>query len=1063
LGKPEAAARAYADLLHDLQGSDASVGLHALVARAKDELDGIQARGPLAHAALPIADLVATLLSHEPTSEESRAALGESKLPGSELAWSLLEAMTGHGASLSVPPPAEDNHPTLPLEIVLSTRSALRRAGLDREGTSSALSSLAQKQPGDVALGVLARIFDASLRAPRASHVSPRFLEAVDAARACLDAPASEARSALRALIGGDAPSPLRQVLLHFAEVAEDHEARSRGELDVATSAEAPLDRRHAYGQLAEIDAERGQAGAALLWWQTISEEWPSEPDALLAQEEALERSLDLEGLRKVRARLVDALPAPEADAYRLVLAASALGRLDLRAAERQLEPLLEREPPNLLALRVLEAASPEPDDDAALLKAEVGLLPLLTSDLDQLACLHEAAMAAVRLGRTSVAARYIEQARELRPLDFLTELFAYYLLDDDEPVARAEALERVAQAANVPTHAADLWRTAGLSWKRAGDAAKAAECWERCLGLAPADDGAFSALARLYEETSAPSQLADLLERRLQLDLAAPEELKLELELGHLWIELGAAAKAKTLLEGTLARHPHDVVVLRLHAELAGELGDHRAAEQSLASLATNLESGPERTAVYRALGRLYDKHFGALEKAMDAYQAALAADETDLDLLRTLVSVYARLGLAERATQLQTELIQKVPLPDDKRREALELARLYEDVAEDPVRAGATLERTRRAWPLDQAVLSAMAQFYQRHGDQERARLLVEQTGVEARHKLETGKLDAGLLATLAVVADLSGKPQSRDAISAARSAYLGEAGGFAAVGPKALDPALDDLLAPPVLIAPLRQLIRKTSAALDAAFPIDLAPLDAKLQTEGAIIPRLVRICEELDQPVPDVFVSPALGSRAVPLTTKPLRLIVGAELEELPEDCIDYLLARAVKLQQLGAGALARSRTEDAWPMIVALMSIFAPNYRPQGVDQRKILQARALVEQGLARTGYEPDVPGLVLETIGALRRQTEGLAEAPRLLVNRSAMLLAGGPGAALVAMSFGDKKPLPDGGPSRYRWIDAHAEAKDLLLFCTSDECATAIARVTGGVRGRAPPPRIA
>jgi len=1058
LGQHDRAAQAYADLLASTPRGDQAPSHHALIARALGELEGRTLAQPSPDPALPTADLVLTLLERG-SEEEARAALSESTAPGTELAGSLLDAMVGRGAGLSIPPPAEEDVPRLPLESVLWTRSALKRADLDRDGTSSALGILARAQPSDPALGVLARSFDPELRTAADAHASSRFLEAVDVARACLDRPATEARSGLRALLGGEGQLPLSGLLLHLAELGDDHEAVSRSYLDIATSADDPLDRRYAYGQLAEVDRERGQPKSSLLWWRTISEQWPSDVGALLAQEEALERSGELEELRKVQARLADALAKPEADAYRTVLAAAALGRMDLRGAQRHLEPFLEGETPHLLALRVLEAASPEPDDDAALLKAQLGLLPLLTSDLDQLACLHEAAMAAARLGRPAAAARHIEQARELRPLDFLTELFAVHLESEDEPIDRAEALERVAQAANVPHHAAQFWRTAGLTWRRVDDRTRAAECLQRSLDLEPTDDTAFEALAKLYKEESARPKLATLLEKRLLEEHTKQKRQELELELGHLWIELGAPDKAKILLEGTLSRHPSDVVVLRLHAELAAELGDHKAAEQSLVSLAQSLPPGSERTAVHRSLGRLYEKHFGALEKAMDAYQAALEADGSDLDLVRTLVSVYARLGLAERATQLQTELIQKAPLPDDKRREALELARLYEEVAADPARAGATLERTRRAWPLDQAVLTATAQFYERQGDPERARVLVEQTSAEARHKLEGGKLDAGLLATLSAVAALSGKPQSRDAIAAARAAYLGEAGAFAAVGPKALDASLDDLLAPPVLIPPLRSLLKKASAALDAAFPIDLAPLDAHPAHDGPIAARLTQICQVLGQPTPDVFVSAALGSRAVPLTTKPLRLIVGAELEALPDDSIDYLLARAVKLQQLGAGALARSRPEDAWPMIVALMSIFAPNYRPQGVDQRKILQARALVEQGLARTGYDPDVPALVLETIAALRRQTEGLAEAPRLLVNRAAMLLAGGPGAALLAMSFGDKKPLPESGPSRYRWIDAHAEAKDLLLFCASDECATALARLTGGVRGRAPP----
>jgi len=1044
--------------------SGAPEGYRALAARAVDELEGGNRADQ--HPLLQAVDLTARLLGSSGGDRggpaEAVSALAPVHAPGTELALALLEALRGRGAALSIPPPAADAEPDrTALDVVLATRSALRRAPLDREGTASTLGALAEHDAEDVALAVLARVFDPHLRTKKTLRQRARFLEAVDVARACLDASAADAKSELRALLEGEVTGPLRGLIHHLAEVARDHDALARDYLDLATTADDPLDRRYAYGRLAEIDDERGQPGSALLWWQTVGEQWPRDIGALVAQEEAHLRAGDANQLRSVQGRLAETLPSPEGEAYRLVLAAAALGRMDLRGAQRLLEPLLESEPPHLLALRVLEAASAEVDDDAARLKAEVALFPQLTTDLDQVACLHEAAMAAARLGRRSVAARYVEQAQELRPVDFLTELFAYHLLEDDSPVERAEALERIAQASNVTSHAASLWQTAGLTWQKAEDTARATECLQRCLELEPAGDVAFEQLRTMYKAGRALPELTRLLENRLTLELPGKKRRELELELGHLLIEQGSSAQAKTLLEGTLGRHPKDVVLLRLHAEIAGELGDHGAAEQSLASLAQSLPNGPERTAVHRALGRLYEKHFGALEKAMDAYQAALDADDSDLDLMKTVVSVYARLGLAERATQLQTELIQKAPLPDDKRREALELARLYEEVAEDPARAGATLERTRRAWPLDQGVLNATAHFYERQGDHERARALVQRTSEEARHKLSEGKLDASLLATLSAVADLSGKPQTRDAIAAARAAYLGEPGGFTAAGPRALEASLDDLLAPPVLIAPLRNLLKKTSAALDAAFPIDLAPLDAHQAIEGPIVQRLTELCRGIGQPVPDVFVSAALGSRAVPLTTRPLRLIVGSELAVLPPDTIDYLLARALKLQQLGAGALARSRQEDAWPMVVALMSIFAPNYRPQTVDQKKILQARALVEQGLARAGYDSDVPALVLETIAALRRNTEGLAEAPRLLVNRAAMLLAGGPGAALVAMSMGDKKPLPESGPSRYRWIDSHAEAKDLLLFCASDECTAALERLGGAPRGRAPPPR--
>lgn len=997
---------------------------------------------------------------------ELPSALFERPSPGAELATKLLESLlSGHAekpAPWSTRPVASSSEtdPLLPLDVVLGVRDALVDLSVDPEGGRLLLRALQQGRPGDVGLGALLRALDPT--APPGDQVpteSP-WLAALDAARSVLDrSPADGARAIETAALGRRSEAVLG-LDLHLLELAGDTEALSRKWLDLATSAKTEADRRFAYGRLAEIDARRGRIETALLWQRSILEKWPRDLPASFLEEELLLRNGDQGALIRAEERLLDVLPEEEAVGYRLALGAEALGRLDLRSAKRYLGPLAEGEAPQLLALRVLSASATDPPDDAAIERVMDQLLAFASSDLDQLACLERAATAAARQGDRAAAKQRVARMRELRPQAFSTELLALHL-EDDDPVSRAEAVERLAKASSAKVHTSELHYAAGVAWQDAGDQPRAVTCFEQSLALDPKAERAFEQLHRIYRTAHDLDKLCPLLESWLSVEPDGPRKRDLELELGHAYIELGAGEKAKTLLEGTLRRHPKEALVLRTHAELAAALGDHRAAETSLSSLAESLPSGSERTSVLASLGRLYERHLGALEKAMDAYQAAFSADPSDLELGKTLVSVQARLGLAERATQLLTEIIQKSPSTDDKRQLALQLAELYEEVAHDVARASATLERTRRAWPLDAAVLDATVAFLQRQGDTSQVRPLVEQTGLEARRKLWEGKIDPGLLATLAKVAELSELPFSAEAIWATRAAYLGETASFPAAGPHALGPELDDVLAPPVLVKPLRVLLQKTSAALDAAFPIDVSALDARPLSEGPIPSRLAEICRGLGQPVPDLFVSAALGSRAVPLSTRPLRLIVGADLALLPNDSIDYLLARAVKLQQLGAGALARSRPEDAWPMIVALVSIFAPNYRPQSLDPQKILKAKALVEQGLARVGYDADVPQLVLETIGALGRQTEGLAEAPRLLVNRAAMLLAGGPGPALVAMSYGDKKPLPDSGPSRYRWIDSHVEARDLLLFCTTAECNEALSRLHGVERRRALPRR--
>ena len=171
-------------------------------------------------------------------------------------------------------------------------------------------------------------------------------------------------------------------------------------------------------------------------------------------------------------------------------------------------------------------------------------------------------------------------------------------------------------------------------------------------------------------------------------------EQLELELQLAQLLIDADSPDEAKVHLESALSTHPESPRALRLHADVSAALGAHQSAERSLVQLRERLRPGEERTAVLRSLARLYHQHLQQYEKAMDAYQDLLQLDPNNRALKDSLVEVYCELGLAERATSLQTKIIQSAVTPDEKRDGALRLAELYETVASDPKRAGATLE---------------------------------------------------------------------------------------------------------------------------------------------------------------------------------------------------------------------------------------------------------------------------------------------------------------------------------------------------------------------------------
>src|SRR5690606_35391567 len=100
--------------------------------------------------------------------------------------------------------------------------------------------------------------------------------------------------------------------------------------------------------------------------------------------------------------------------------------------------------------------------------------------------------------------------------------------------------------------------------------------------------------------------------------------------------------------------------------------------------------------------------------------------------------------------------------------------LAKLYEQLAGDPRSAAATLERTRKAWPHDPVVLTALVQFMERQGEVSASRILLDRTSKDVWRKLESERIEPGLLDLLATVAHLQGQAELARSTAAARKAW-------------------------------------------------------------------------------------------------------------------------------------------------------------------------------------------------------------------------------------------------------------------------------------------------
>lgn len=188
--------------------------------------------------------------------------------------------------------------------------------------------------------------------------------------------------------------------------------------------------------------------------------------------------------------------------------------------------------------------------------------------------------------------------------------------------------------------------------------------------------------------------------------------------------------------------------------------------------------------------------------------------------------------------------------------------------------------------------------------------------------------------------------------------------------------------------------------------------------------------------------EVLIAPHIGKAVQPGSTNPPQLLIGKELIDAGDEAMLYFLVfRALKLIQANACALSRTAPIDLWPVVAALLSLFADNWQPQGADPKKFAVAQQRIRASLPRN-LDDDVPVLALEVIGGIGNRASQLATALHEWGNRTALLAIGDPRAALRALAGGE---LPEDDAERAKWVTRNAEARDLAVFSVSEKYAQA------------------
>jgi predicted Zn-dependent protease len=383
-----------------------------------------------------------------------------------------------------------------------------------------------------------------------------------------------------------------------------------------------------------------------------------------------------------------------------------------------------------------------------------------------------------------------------------------------------------------VREHQLLAWYGAGQLWTDdVKDEDRAVVALEAAAVIDVAYGDVFDRLSRLYSVRKMQPELAGLLERRIEGITDSEERLAMEVRRGRILLEVGDTDGARHAFQAALSQRPDDTGALSAFADLCVAQRDWEAAEQALVRLARLLPTPEEQRDVYARLGDLYAKHLLNLSRAEVALKEVLKRAPDDVATLERLVDVYKRQPDPARAIELQQELVGKAGSPEEKRRRSVELAIIYEQTAHDNRRAEQTLEAARRESPQDVSVLRALAEFYMRHQQTPAVNILLDRAGADARRALSGGRFSPALFEILAAVFELRGKKDASRVTQAMVAAIDGRAAELGGARERALDPRLDDVLAPEVLTPAMRALL----ASMPSPVPPERQPHRAIRRTE------------------------------------------------------------------------------------------------------------------------------------------------------------------------------------------------------------------------------------
>ncbi len=317
------------------------------------------------------------------------------------------------------------------------------------------------------------------------------------------------------------------------------------------------------------------------------------------------------------------------------------------------------------------------------------------------------------RLGDAELALRHFREALETRPLHGGALAGSALALESLGRAAEAVASwERAAAALRGPARVEAMVAQARLLARSLGEPERAAELCRRALTEDPRRADALELLTSLVEASGQWPLLADLLERRFEVEFDAAARGAIALRAGRLHLDqLASRPAARHWLERAEACLPGSADLEAAFVDLERACGDEPALAARLARWIP-VADPPPASALVELAALLVDRE--GPEAAVPHLKRALELAPEDALVVDALADALARLG---RHTELADCLERRAALvgsdPGLRAGILVELGALYEERLDDPEAAWGAYERALEADPTTPGLVARIERY--------------------------------------------------------------------------------------------------------------------------------------------------------------------------------------------------------------------------------------------------------------------------------------------------------------------------------------------------------------